>query len=170
MDSTESISKDLHEAGITDWNFHVMSKDHESGLYRRHIHSANVIHKSDVIHSAERGLFFGFLVGLFFAWLLSIQSVFGGEASTLALFLTVVFCTMFGAWYGGFIGIQSENYKLKGFHDKLEAGYYLIMVDVEVDQHSLVFDLMKSKHPEAEYCASGSSMIMPFEQPEVIKQ
>ena len=53
MESTEQISDDLHKAGVTDWNFHVVSKHHEAGLYRRHIHSANIIHKSDIVHSAE---------------------------------------------------------------------------------------------------------------------
>lgn len=167
IQTTESVSTDLHQAGITDWNFHVMSKDNESGLYRRHIHSANVFHKSDVIHLAERGLLIGFVVGLVVTVVLSSTTIFGIAASGTALMFSVLACSFFGAWLGGFVGIQSENYKIKRFHDKLEAGYYLIMVDVEVEQHKLVTELMRTKHADAEYCAAGSSIITPFDNLEV---
>jgi hypothetical protein len=31
IESVEQVSNDLHEKGITDWNFHIISKD-EAGL------------------------------------------------------------------------------------------------------------------------------------------
>ena len=41
MDSVESISEDLHKEGITDWRFHVLSRD-EAGLFTRKLHSASI--------------------------------------------------------------------------------------------------------------------------------
>ncbi|WP_156497956.1 hypothetical protein [Oleiphilus sp. HI0043] len=32
IDSVDQVSKDLHEHGITDWNFHIISTN-EEGLY-----------------------------------------------------------------------------------------------------------------------------------------
>ncbi len=168
IQSTESISEDLHQAGITDWNFHVMSKQNESGLYRRHIHSANTFHKSDIVHKAEQGVFFGFIVGLIAAWVLSAVPVFGVPTSAAALFFVVVLCVLFGGWIGGFVGIQSENYKITRFHDHLEEGFYLIMIDVVSFQESQVHELMKTKHPEAEFCVGDSTVITPFGHPKEI--
>ncbi|MGX5174351.1 hypothetical protein ACUR5C_10060 [Aliikangiella sp. IMCC44653] len=166
IDSTQSISEDLHKAGITDWNFHVISKQNESGLYRRHIHSANIIHKSDLIHSAERGAIFGLMVGVLVSIIVSASNFFGGSIGTTGFIFITLFFVLFGGWFGGFIGIQTENYKIKRFHDALENGAFLIMVDIEVGTESQVKEIMKHKHPEATLCANDTSMITPFDNPE----
>lgn len=159
IESTESISKDLHAAGITDWNFHVLSKN-EAGLYRRQIHSANTFHKSDLIHGAERGAIYGLAAGLFLALVLWAGSA---VSSSIALLATVIFSTLFGAWLGGFIGIQRENYKIKRFHDQIERGHYLIMVDIDVGQELMVRGIMSKRHPEAHIAGVDSSIILPFD-------
>lgn len=169
MESTQSISDDLHNSGVTDWNFHVLSKQNESGLYRRHIHSANLTHKSDIVHSAERGAIIGFVFGILLAWFLSNVPVFGIPISGSAPYFVILFGLMFGGWFGGFLGIQTENYKIKRFHDQLEIGRYLIMIDVEVGQEQLVRDIMNSKHPEARYYTDGSSVITPFHKPKPVE-
>ena len=169
MESTEGVSNDLHSAGVTDWNFHVMSKNNESGLYRRNIHSANTLHKSDIIHSAERGIFFGFFIGLALAWLLSMESLVGITINSNVSIVVVIFCVLFGGWAGGFVGIQTENYKITRFHDKLEEGYFLIMIDVVAGQEELVHQLMKKQHPEAIFCVDGSTVITPFHHPHTIE-
>lgn len=168
MESTEGISNDLHKAGVTDWNFHVVSKHREGGLYRRHIHSANLFHKSDIIHSAERGVVVGFASGLLASWLLSVVPVFGETISGGTALSVIIFGVLLGGWLGGFVGIQTENYKLRRFHDKIEEGYFLILVDVEVGQEEMVREVMERKHQEAEYVVSGSSIVTPFHEPKSI--
>ncbi|WP_196138768.1 hypothetical protein [Aliikangiella sp. G2MR2-5] len=168
MESTESIADDLHKAGVVDWNFHVLSKQRESGLYRRHIHSANWFHKSDIIHSLERGIIFGLGTGALLAWVLSIVPVFGDTISGAAVGFVMLFSVFLGGWLGGFIGIQTENYKIRRFHDKLEQGYFLIMVDVEVGQEDIVREVMSQKHQEANFATDGSSVVTPFHQPKSI--
>lgn len=159
IESTESISDDLHHAGITDWNFHVLSKN-EAGLYRRQINSANNFHKSDLIHGAERGAIYGLAVGLFLAVVLWASSAF---SSSLPLLATVIFATLFGGWLGGFIGMQTENYKIKRFHDQIERGHYLIMVDIDVGQELMVRSIMSKRHPEAHIAGVDTSVILPFD-------
>lgn len=168
MESTESISDDLHQAGVTDWNFHVISKQHEAGLYRRHIHSANLFHKSDIIHSAERGVIIGFIAGVLLSWFLSVVPVFGTTIGGSAVLMVILFSVLIGGWLGGFVGIQTENYKIRRFHDQIEAGYFLILVDVEVGQEEIVREVMDKKHQEAKYMISGSSVITPFHEPRSI--
>jgi hypothetical protein len=48
IDSAKEISEDLHKNGVTDWRFHVLSKD-EAGLYTHNLHSASVSDRTDVV-------------------------------------------------------------------------------------------------------------------------
>ena len=163
IDSVAKISDDLHEAGITDWNFHVLSKS-DGRLQRRQIHSANIIQKSDVIHGAERGAMLGFIVGVVTLLILIAMNVNNGFVYLFSL----AFCTLFGTWLGGFIGFQKENYKTVRFHDAIEQGQHLIMVDIAGPQERHVRRIMRTQHPEAKLVVEDSSMIYPFEKPQPI--
>ena len=167
IDSTEQISNDLHEAGITDWNFHVLCKN-EQGLYKRHIHSANIIQKTDVVHSVEKSVLVGLGAGLVTALVLS-QIPVHGSLPTWGILLGVFLAgILFGVWHGTLFGVQNENIKLKPFHDKLEQGYYLIMVDVSNNQIAQVRELMKKLHPEAQFCTQDSTLVGPFAEPKEV--
>ncbi|TQV89256.1 hypothetical protein [Aliikangiella coralliicola] len=162
IDSTESISHDIHAAGITDWDFHVLSKN-DKGLYQRHIHSANMLQKTDFIHSAEIGVLKGTAIGLTVALVLSQIPIHDKQVPFEILIGIFLAGILFGAWHGGLFGAQNENFRLKPFHDKIEEGYYLIMIDVAKKQVDEIVELMKSKHPEARYCTKDSVMVSPFE-------
>ncbi len=161
IDSAEQISADLHQAGVSDWNFHVLSKD-EAGLYKRHIHSANYIQKLDIVRNAERGAMLGLLGGIYTAIYISTSDPFGANPGGLAYVTAIGFITLFGAWAGGMAGLSKENQKIAGFHDAIEAGHYLIMIDVKAEEEGRVRRLMRDKHPEAEFKRTGSTFINPF--------
>ncbi|MEN8261028.1 MAG: hypothetical protein ABFS02_10655 [Pseudomonadota bacterium] len=162
LDSTEQISKDLHEEGITDWNFHVHSKD-EAGLYKRHIHSANYIHKLDIVRYGERGAVLGFLISLgAVAYVMTAQPFGPDGGGALAYVAICGFLTLFGAWVGGLAGLTHENQKIAMFHDEVERGKYLLLIDVRTDEEEKVKTLMMRKHPEAELKRIGSTFINPF--------
>lgn len=169
IDAAERVSNNLHKLGITDKNFYVLSKNNESSLYRRHLHPANTLHKTDIIHGAELGSVYGLPVGILLALFLSFLPVYGVPANGLAMFFTVVFCVLLGGWIGGFIGIQTENYKIRKFHNMLDKGYFLILVDVEVRQEKAVREQMKVAFPEVKYFGSDTSIITPFEHSKLIK-
>lgn len=162
LDSTEQISNDMHQAGIADWHFHVVSKD-EAGLYRRHIHAANLVQKHDVIRSGERGAMIGGLVALLPTAYFMAAEPFGPNVSGL-VYVAVFGCiTLFGAWVGGLSGLATENHAIAQFHDDIDAGKYLIMIDVRRKQEESVRELMAQKHPEAELKRVGSTVVKPFE-------
>lgn len=159
LDSAEAISNDVHKVGITDWNFHVMSRN-EAGLYKRHIHSSNLYHDNNVLRQAERG---GLLGALFGAVLVVFGNFTGSMELSMWATISMIFFLMFtGSWFGGFIGIQQENYKVTKFHDELDLGKYLVMIDVKPDQLHLVEDMMVEKHAEARHGGVGSTLILPF--------
>jgi len=157
IDSAELVSKDLHEQGITDWHFHILSKD-EAGLFSHHLHSANTFQRTDFIRFVERGLLSGGIIGLFF----SVPFAYI-EAFTLNAWLTITFFSvLFGAWCGGVGGISQENYKIQKFHKQISEGQFLIMVDVKRKDEQRIRCIMAVRHPEAEVQGQGSTFTNPF--------
>lgn len=164
IDSTANISNDLHETGITDWNFHVISKN-EQGLERRHIHSANVLQKTDLVHSMEKSMLYGIVIGLIAAIIISQIPIHGSQPALSLLIGIFLAGVVFGAWHGTLFGVQNENIKLIPFRDRIADGDYLIMVDVYKHQLDQVKAFMARIHPEAKLCTEESLLVNPFEQP-----
>ncbi|MCF7981902.1 MAG: hypothetical protein K9K86_07950 [Pseudomonadales bacterium] len=157
VDSAEHIANDMHQKGISDWHFHVLSKD-RVGLYRHHIHSANYLHEFDVVHSALRGTIIGVIIGLTLC--ITINSASGYPALSLPLMLLIG--ALFGTWLGALIGLTHENYKIARFHNDIEAGKYLIMVDVHKNEETKIKTTMKRYYPEAKMSGEDSILINPF--------
>jgi hypothetical protein len=162
LDSTEQISNDIHRAGITDWHFHVIGKD-EAGLYRRHVHGATLFHKHDIIRNGERGAIVGFAVALLVTAYVMMAEPYGSNASGLGYVAIFGFITLFGAWVGGLTGLAKENQAIARFHGDIDAGKYLILIDVRRDQEGDIRRLMAELHPEADLLRVGSTFINPFE-------
>lgn len=161
LDSVSQISEDLHREGITDWNIHVLSKD-EAGLYHRHVHSAHMFQQNDVIHSGEMGALIGGMTGLLVALILDVWIPFSEPVPVVILGLIAGIFTLFGAWSGGLAGVTQENYKIRRFHDDLERGKHLILVDVHKSEELVVRQQLQQYHPEALLAAQGSTLIQPF--------
>lgn len=161
IDAVDNISKTLHDAGISDWNFHVLSKD-KAGLTTHRIHSTTPLHERDIIRSGERGALIGVVAGLVIALILAATNVLPGTPmGYLAMTALIFVCTMHGAWAGGFFGIQIENYKVRQFHDELEDGQYLLMIDVDRSHEETVLKLMSLCH-EATPMGDDTTAITPF--------
>lgn len=159
IDSAKGISDDLHEHGITNWRFHIFSKD-EAGLYTHQLHSASIVDRTDLPRYVERGAIIGFILALAFLLPLALLNILDMPAAAwIALFIFVVVA---GGWVAGFGGIQNENYRIKPFHDDIEAGKYLIMVDAPKNHISTVKELVTKNHPEAVLQGQDSSFNNPF--------
>ncbi|WP_196139710.1 hypothetical protein [Aliikangiella sp. G2MR2-5] len=164
IQSTQEISDDLHETGVSDWNFHVISKD-EKGLYKRHIHSANALQKTDLIHSTERGFIKGLAVGTIVFFLISPIPIHGRLPESgflLAIFFVLL---LGGLFHGALLGLQNENIRLKPFQQEIENGRFLIMIDVPNSQVDKIENLMFQNHPEAILRQESPVWIWPFSHP-----
>jgi hypothetical protein len=91
----------------------------------------------DIIRSGELGVIAGLAVGALLVAVIMISN-FGQNVHWLWLAAAVDFFACFGAWMGGLIGISSANYKIKKFHNHVEAGQYLLLIDVDALQKSLI--------------------------------
>ena len=58
-------------------------------------------------------------------------------------------------------------YKIERYHDEIEAGKYLIMVDVTPDQRPLVKEMMNFDFPHIPYRGGGSTRINALAKPKV---
>ena len=159
--STHQISDDLIDLGIADWFVHVISKD-EAGLKKEHLHSANWLETHDLLRDGFIGANLGFMAGVAGAGAVMFLQPFGPETPGVVYFFLVVVATLFGAWVGGLIGIDSENRKLNRFHDDIEAGKYLLLIYVPKGHGEDVKAMMNNKHPEARHVATDRHFINPF--------
>ncbi|HSG87580.1 MAG TPA: hypothetical protein VLA56_00090 [Pseudomonadales bacterium] len=162
LETTRQVSDGIHAEGITDHDFHVVSRD-EAGLYRHHIHSATTYQQLDVVHTGQRWAMAGAVVGIAIVAACSIGQPWGFEPNMITGAAIVLLCTAFGAWRGGMIGMTRENYKLAPFHHDLEAGRHLILLDVPASQEDEVRDMMRGRFPQVRQCGEDSTLINPFE-------
>jgi hypothetical protein len=160
--ATDQVSADLHEVGVMDFYLHVISRD-QAGLKKHQIHSSNYLETLDIVRDGFIGAALGFMIGLAGAGLLLYTKPFGDHVvPTFVYALLVGVATLFGAWEGGLVGIDSEHKKLAKFHDDLVAGKYLILVYVRKHREQVVLKMMREKHPDAELVAIDSHFVNPF--------
>ncbi len=159
--STHQISDDIHSVGIDDWLVHVVSKD-EAGLKKEKLHSSNWLETTDLLRDGFIGANFGFIAGVLAAGALMYFQPFGEGVPGIVYFFMVVVATLFGAWVGGLTGMDSENRKLRRFHDDIEAGKYLILIYAPKGHGEQIKAMMRERHPEARHVATDRHFINPF--------
>lgn len=159
--STHQVSDDLHDVGIDDWHVHVISKD-EAGLKNEKLHSSNWLETKDLLRDGFIGANIGFIIGVLAAGGMMLFKPFGPNVPGIAYFFLVVVATLFGAWVGGLTGMDSENHKLKRFHDEIEAGKYLILIYARKGMGDKVKQMMRARHPESRHVATDRHFINPF--------
>jgi hypothetical protein len=166
LDAIDDISQTLHDAGISDWNFHVLSKD-KAGLTTHRLHSTNPFHERDILRAAERGALIGITASISCALVLITTNALPVQTSYMALAALVLVCSLFGTWAGGFFGIQTENYKVRQFHTELEDGQHLLMIDVD-KKHEYAIRRLMAHHREAVPMGVDTPVVMPFGKPSSI--
>ena len=161
----EQVSYRLHEEGITDWNFHVLGKD-KANLVRHHLHSTTPLQELDIIRSGERGVLAGFAVGVAVTGFVALFTQIGASMTLLMQVAIIILLSLFGAWLGGLVGVSSENYKIRRFHEDIEAGFFLLMIDVRPEQKRLLREVV-DEFGDIREAGEDSTIITPFDTPAV---
>ena len=159
--STHQVSDDLHEVGIDDWYIHVISKD-AAGLKNEKIHSSNWFETTDLLRVGFIGANLGFIVGVLIAGGLLLFEPFGPNVPKIAYIFMVAVSTGFGAWVGGLTGIDTENRKIRRFHEAIEKGEYLILIYAHKGEGEKIKEVMHKRHPESRHVATDRHFINPF--------
>jgi len=163
IETTKAVSEALHREGIRDWNFHVLAKD-ELGLYAHHIHSATAYQQLDIVHTGERYAIAGAAIAFAIGLACYFTQPLPWETNALTVALMTLLGGFFGAWQGGMVGLKRESYKVAPFHEDIEAGRYLIMVDVQKRNRAQVRELMNMQFPRVKRGGSTSTLINPLDR------
>lgn len=157
----ERVARAVRDEGISHWNFHVLSKDRE-GLYRHRIHAAATYHQLDYVHTGSRWGLAGAALAAVLALAAYSTQPLPWSVDGVAVVLATLVGGLFGAWQGAMRGMYRESYKITPFHDDIEAGRYLVMVDVNDGNRARVRELMNLSFPEVEFRGRDSVTISPF--------
>ncbi|MCG8536344.1 MAG: hypothetical protein MI808_14755 [Pseudomonadales bacterium] len=146
----KSISDDLINSGIDEGQLHFMNKD-VAALEAQHVHRTNILDEKDIQHSGTYGALIGAGVGLLFTFYLLATDLGTFMTFPVFLFVCTIF-TFFGAWSGGMVGISNDNHHVARFHDAIEQGDTLLMLDAFNDnEEDQLKEVMHSRHMEASY-------------------
>ncbi len=144
------ISRDLVNTGINEGQLHFFNKSPVK-LQAQGVNQTNLFEEKDIGHLGIYGGMLGFCAGLLFTVALGTTSFASLLNLYSGLFLLGLF-TAFGFWSGGIAGISKENHHIEKFHDDIERGKTLLMVDAyDEKEEQKLKEVMFAKHREASY-------------------
>lgn len=147
IDVTKRIVDDLLMAKVEERHIHVIAK---RGTPLEELPEANLLQKSDFIPAVEQGVALGGATGL----LAGLVAIALPPASTViaggVLLATTLAGAGVGSWLGGMVGMSVGNRRTKEFEDAIEAGHFLVLVDVPSDRVNEIEERVKQHLPEVE--------------------
>lgn len=162
INAAERVSEKLHQQGVSDWHFHVLGKD-KANMIKHHLHLATPLQELDIIRSGERGALIGFGMGILLTGGLVMLPSYSSSLGLFTQVAMVLLFSLFGAWVGGLVGVSNENYKIRRFHDYIEHGQFLLMIDVERSQRPLVQSVVAS-FAEVRKAGEDTTITTPFDK------
>ena len=147
IEITRQLVNELFLEKIEDRDIHMLAK---RGTPLEDLPEGSLLQKSDFIPAVEQGLAVGGSTGML-AGLVAI--VFPPASIVIAggiLLGTTLFGASLGAWVGGMVGMSRGNRRIKEFEDAIEAGKFLVLVDLPADRVGEIEKLIKKHIPQAE--------------------
>jgi hypothetical protein len=110
---------------------------------------ASVLQKTDIVHGAELGLIIGGVVGALGGLLAVLMPPGGASLELVTVLITALLGALLGAWMSSMAGTQIPNSRLRPFHDDIEHGKVLMMIDVPIGRLAEIRERIGQRHPEA---------------------
>lgn len=145
LPAAQQTMNDLLLARISENHIRVLAK---SGAPMGELNEASVLQKTDVVHGAELGLVVGGVVGIILGVILILLPPGGLELQLVTVLIAALGGAVFGAWASSMAGATIPNTRLLAFAKDIEAGKYLMMVDVPFHRVEEIQSLLHSRHPE----------------------
>lgn len=147
VEVARNVVDDMLLSRVEEKHIHVLAK---RGTPLEDLPEATMLQKSDFIPAIERGLAQGGVVGLL-AGLVGIALTPGAMviAGGIILASSLAGAGM-GAWFGGMVGLNVGNTRLKRFEEAIEEGELLVMVDVPLARVNDISERIKQHHPTAD--------------------
>ncbi len=144
--SAEQIEDELLLARIEASHIHFLAR-RNMGLGQ--LHEANMLQKSDLLHSMGTGLIAGGLTGLVGGVLSYLYTDLGSQLGLSTVPMLALAGALFGTWAAGLVGISIPNSRLKSFEEKINQGQILLMVDAPRGRVHEITEMLHKHHPEA---------------------
>jgi len=156
VDSARQINNELLLARVEERHIHVIARQ---GTALEDLPEARLRERSDLIPALERGAAIGGVTGI----VAGIIAVTFPPAGLLlgggAILATGLAGVGVGALMSSMIGVDVPNSRIQKFHDAIENGELLMMVDVPASRVEEIDELVKKHHPEAHI--EGTEPTMP---------
>lgn len=147
-DAARRTMNELLLARIGEMHIHFAAAD---GADMRGLHAANVLQTSDLIGSAQMGALIGAGLGAAAGALAAyVLSETGATPQVLVIAMAAVGAAL-GTWMSSLIGSSTPSRRLRRFEDSINAGQYLLMVDVPNGRVAEIEELLERTHPEARF-------------------
>ena len=160
LKSAQKFDYVAESAGIEHRHIHIAHKDH-LGTQQRHLNDLSFLEEFDTLHSSERG----FLVGIVLSAMTGFAIYEYMEGHPIASMITLFACLVvlgYSTWLGGLIGSSSDNYRLQPFHDHLEQGGALVIVDLDVETEQKLKKVLVKEMPSVVPSGRSSTIVNPF--------
>ena len=145
--SARRMMDDLLLARIEERHIHFLAK---RGTPMAGLHEASMAQKSDLVHGAQMGLMLGALLGCALGVVIAYTFLGGDTMRIVTVLGATILGALFGAWVSSMVGSAVPNSRLKQFHQAIEEGKILVMVDVPESRVEEVRERLRAIHPEAE--------------------
>jgi hypothetical protein len=144
--TTTKVVEEMLLARVDERHIHVIASE---GTPLASLPEASLIQKSDFVPAMERGIALGGGTGVMAGLAaLALPGVVIAGGALLAMGLVGA---GMGAWLGGMIGMDVENSHIRKFHDSVESGHILVLVDVPKSRVEEIESAVKQHHPDVDF-------------------
>lgn len=142
----KTVHNELLLARIEERKMHVIARE---GTDLTDLPSANLLHKTDFIHSLQVGLPLGGLTGIILGALAINFGLVTAGSESIIMFATSILGLVLGGLASSMIAVSVPNTRHDKFASDIAAGKLLFIVDVPVTRVDEITQLVIQHHPEA---------------------
>lgn len=159
LDDAQIISDEVHQEGIDDYHFYVLSRD-EQGIKTHHLRGCPKLEKTSILAASRRTLLLTALVLLIvIVGLATFTDLFAAFK-----FLPVLLILLLGGVSLFIIKTTSrsfDSYFADLFNQHLDAGKVVIVIDVP-KKHAHEIEAIMNQHAKAKFIADSSNFNSPI--------
>ncbi len=160
LKAAQKFNDVVESADIAHKHIHIAHKDHLS-TQQKHLNDLSFLEEFDTVHSSERGFLIGIVLSAMTGF--AVYEYLDGHpvASMITLFASLIVLG-YSTWLGGLIGSSSDNYRLQPFHNHLEQGGALVIIDLDAEHEQILNKVLVKEMPSVVPAGRSSTVVNPF--------
>lgn len=141
------IHNELLLSRVAESRMHVIARE---DIDLNDLPEANLLQKSDLIHSIQTGIPIGGLTGVILGALAVSLGMVSPGYEGVTIMLTVFAGLFLGVFASTLIAVNVPNTRHRRFEGELSSGKILFIVDVPVEKVADITEMVTKHHPEAD--------------------